>query len=178
EASGLILDPVVAGALTPSDERVERGEEVEGHQHGPGLEELAVVDGAACGQAILQLPGETDARVVVGAPGPPRVASPDDGLPQAGEPLGEAIEGGADADLLDEGERVPPPTNATGRHPTERHVSRALEILASGHPGRGTRRSHARAGVRRRRAPARRRGTPRSRRSWRCHGAWRPRRSD
>ena len=53
---------IVARPLPPAHQRVERGEHVERHQHRPALQELAVVDVAAGGQPVLELPREADRR--------------------------------------------------------------------------------------------------------------------
>src|SRR5262249_60969180 len=107
---------------------------------------LAVVARAARRKAILQLPGESDAPVMVRAPRPSRVPSPDDRFPQAREPLRESVEGGADADLLDEGEGVPLASDPARGHPAEGRIPGTLEIPAGERTGRRGWRGHSPGG--------------------------------
>src|SRR5262249_20087349 len=123
------------GPLAAPDQRVERGKEIQGHEHGAALEELAVVDGTASRKPVLQLPGESDALVVVRAPRPARIPPAHDRLPETREPLGEAVEGRAEPGHLDEGQGIPLPSDAARGRPAESHVPGSLEILAGGRPG-------------------------------------------
>ena len=53
QTAGRVLDAIVAGALTAPHERVEGGEQVEGDQHGPATQQLAVVTRRAAGRSSL-----------------------------------------------------------------------------------------------------------------------------
>ena len=102
EPARLVLGAVGARPLSPAHERVEGREQVERDQQRPALEELAVVDVAPGGQHVLELPGEPDARVVVRAARPAGRGPAHHRLPQTAQPIGEAVEGGAEPDRLDE----------------------------------------------------------------------------
>src|SRR5207302_10377724 len=77
EAARPVLGEIVAGALPAADERVEGREDVEGDEHGPLLHQLAVVAAALGGQDVLELPGSTDADVVMGVARPARTVPAD-----------------------------------------------------------------------------------------------------
>ena len=105
-ASGRVLLAVVAGALAAAHEGVEGGKDVEGDEERAALEELAVVHPLPRGQRVLELPGAADGGIVVRAARPPRARPAGDGFPQAGHALGKTIEGRAEPDVVDEGERL------------------------------------------------------------------------
>src|SRR5262249_14993270 len=132
EPPGLVLRPVVARPLTPPDQRVEGGKEVQGDEDRAPPEQLAVVDPAPARECLLQLPGSAHASVVVRAAGPARIGAPDDRLPEAGDPFGKAVEGRADADCLDEGAGVSLVTEAPGGEPAELAVAVGLELSPGG----------------------------------------------
>src|SRR5439155_15914703 len=116
EPPRVVLGWIVARALPATAQRVECRKHVEGHQHRPRLEDLAVIDVARCGQVVLELPRQPDAVVVMRVAGPARPRAPDDRLPQAWHALREAVEGRAEADVLHEGQRsLRVPDAQTGR---------------------------------------------------------------
>src|SRR5262245_9961806 len=129
EPPRLILDAIVACPLAAADQRVKGGKEIERHQQGPALQELAVVDAAGRGQRVLQLPGEADARVMVRMARPARVRATGHRFPQARHALGEPVERRAKADVADEGEGGALARPATRRRAAEAPIAKALERL-------------------------------------------------
>src|SRR2546426_12018550 len=114
-------------ALATARDAVEGREHVEGHEQGPALEELAVVDVTPRGQRVLELPGQAHAVVVMRATRPARIPATHHGLPQAGHTLGKPIEGGAEADVVDERERARVATDAQARLAAKAPIAQALE---------------------------------------------------
>jgi hypothetical protein len=130
EPPRLVLQPVVARPLSAARERVEGGEDVQGHQHRARLENLAVIDVASGGQVVLQAPGQPDAVVVVRVARPARPCATDDRLPQARHALRKAIEGRAEADVVHEGQRALHAADSQARRAAKASVAPRLEIAA------------------------------------------------
>src|SRR2546430_192400 len=121
---------VLTGPLATAHERVEGREDVERHEHRSRLEALAVIDRARRRQIVLQPPRQSDAVVVMRMARPARTRTPDDRFPETRHALGETVEGRAEADVVDEGQRARRASHAQAGRAAE--AAGALRLQSAG----------------------------------------------